>query len=367
MKARIVVLPGDGIGPEVTQSAVNCLQAVAAAFGHEFTFEEHPIGGQALELTGSPLPPATLQACRSAVAVLLGAVGAPRWEGLNPALRPERGLLDLRQGLGVYANLRPVRLYPGLEGISPLKPDRLQNVDLLIVRELTGGLYFGQPKGRSQQGDLAVAVDTLVYRQDEIERVLDLAFRLARGRRGKVSSVDKANVLESSRLWREVAEKVAGNYPGVALEHVLVDTAAMRLVARASSFDVIVTENLFGDILSDEAAVLTGSLGMLPSASLGSHPPGLYEPVHGSAPDIAGKGIANPLGAVLSAAMLLHYSLQLPAEALALEQAVARVVERGQVTPDVGGNLGSGQVTQALLDHLAQAPRRAVASPSTRI
>jgi 3-isopropylmalate dehydrogenase len=356
MKARIILLPGDGIGPEVTGSAALCLDAIAQTFGHEFIFTEYAIGGCAIERSGTPLPPATLQACQDSDAILLGAVGGPQWDTLNPEFRPERGLLALRKALGVFGNLRPVHVYPALAGVSPLKPERLAGVDLLVVRELTGGLYFGLPKGRDQENGHLVARDTLVYREDEIERIVDLAFQLALGRRGKVSSVDKANVLESSRLWREIAEKVARKYPTVILEHVLVDTAAMRLITQAASFDVIVTENMFGDILTDEAAVLAGSMGMLPSASLGKAGPGLYEPIHGSAPDIAGKGIANPLGAILSAAMLLRYSLKLEKEANLLEQAVSLVIEHGQVTGDVGGHLNTHQVTQNLIHLLQQIP-----------
>lgn len=352
MKARIVLLPGDGIGPEVTQAATMCLNAIAQSFGHEFTFTEHAIGGCAIEHSGSPLPSATLLACQESDAVLLGAVGGPQWDKLSPDIRPERGLLALRKALGVFANLRPVHVHPALVGVSPLKPERLEGVDLLVVRELTGGLYFGQPKGRSQVDGKTVATDTLVYHEDEIERIVDLAFQLALGRRGKVSSVDKANVLESSRLWREITEKVARNYPTITLEHVLVDTAAMRLITQAASFDVIVTENMFGDILTDEAAVLAGSMGMLPSASLGKAGPGLYEPIHGSAPDIAGKGIANPLGAILSAAMLLRYSLKLEKEASLLEQVVSAAIEQGQVTGDVGGHLKTHQVTQNLVQSI---------------
>ncbi len=346
MKARIVLLPGDGIGPEVTQAATICLNAIAHSFGHEFTFTEYAIGGCAIEQSGSPLPLATLQACQESDAVLLGAVGGPQWDKLSPEIRPERGLLALRKALGVFANLRPVHVHPALAGVSPLKPERLEGVDLLVVRELTGGLYFGQPKGRSQ-------VDgKTVFLVDESDRMVELAFQLALGGRGKVSSVVKANVLESSRFWREITEKVARNYPTITLEHVLVDTAAMRLITQAASFDVIVTENMFGDILTDEAAVLAGSMGMLPSASLGQAGPGLYEPIHGSAPDIAGKGIANPLGAILSAAMLLRYSLKLEKEASLLEQAVSAAIEQGQVTGDVGGHLKTHQVTENLIQSI---------------
>jgi 3-isopropylmalate dehydrogenase len=354
MKARLAILPGDGIGPEVIESAVVCLETVAFRFGHQFETRECLIGGCAIDAAGDPLPPETLEACLQSDAVLLGAVGGPRWDKptSKDSPRPEQGLLGLRKALGVYANLRPVRPHPSLAHASPLKADRLAGVDLLVVRELTGGLYFGEPKGRSQQEGRVQAVDTLVYQDFEIERILEMAFKLAAGRRKKVTSVDKANVLESSRLWREIAEKVAHRHPEVSLDHLLVDTAAMRLVSHAASFDVIVTENMFGDILTDEAAVLAGSMGMLPSASLGEIGPGLYEPIHGSAPDIAGRGIANPIGAILSAAMLLRYSLNLEGEAQALEAAVDRAITHNQVTADLGGSLDTNQVTKTVIEFL---------------
>jgi 3-isopropylmalate dehydrogenase len=354
MKARLAILPGDGIGPEVIESAVACLETVAARFGHQFDTRAHLIGGCAIDAAGVPLPPETLEACLQADAVLLGAVGGPKWDqtAAKDSPRPEQGLLGLRKALGVYANLRPVRHHPALAHTSPLKADRLAGVDLLVVRELTGGLYFGQPKGRSQQGGHVQAVDTLVYQDYEIERILEMAFQLAAGRRKKVTSVDKANVLESSRLWREIAGQVALRHPDISLDHLLVDTAAMRLVSHAASFDVIVTENMFGDILTDEAAVLAGSMGLLPSASLGGTGPGLYEPIHGSAPDIAGKGIANPIGAILSAAMLLRYSLHLEAEAQALESAVDRTITQNAITADLGGSLGTKQVAASVIKYL---------------
>ncbi len=359
MKARLAVLPGDGIGPEVTEAAVACLQAVATRFGHQFDYQELLIGGCAIDATGVPLPTATLQGCLQADAVLLGAVGGPQWEKPSKdsppvcqAPRPEQGLLGLRKALGVFANLRPVHPHPALAHVSPLKSERLAGVDLLVVRELTGGLYFGLPKGRSQQDGHIQAVDTLVYLDSEIERILEMAFELAAHRRRKVTSVDKANVLESSRLWREIANQVGQRHPAISLEHMLVDTAAMRLVSQPASFDVIVTENMFGDILTDEAAVLAGSMGMLPSASLGGEGPGLYEPIHGSAPDIAGKGIANPLGAILSAALLLRYSLHLETEARALEAAVDQVILKNALTADLGGSLDTRQVTDSIIKHL---------------
>jgi len=352
MKANIVLLPGDGIGPEVVSAAVRVLEAIGQRFGHTFKFTEHLIGGCAIDQTGNPLPEATLEACRTADAVLLGAVGGPKWDDPRASVRPEQGLLGLRRGLGVFANLRPVRVHPALIEASPLKPDRLQGVDLIVVRELTGGLYFGQPKKREWVNGQYHAVDTLEYSETEIERIVDLAFRLACQRRKKVSSVDKANVLESSRLWREVTNRVAQRYPDILLEHVLVDTAAMRLISAPHSFDVVVTENMFGDILTDEAAVLVGSMGMLPSASLNGKHGGLYEPIHGSAPDIAGQGIANPIGTILSAAMLLRYSLGLEQEARAIEKAVDRAIEEGCRTRDLGGSLSTTAMTDAVIERL---------------
>lgn len=336
MEATIVLLPGDGIGPEIVEEARRVLDAVAGKFGHKFTFDTQLIGGAAIDATGTGLPDATLAACKKADAVLLGAVGGPKWDDPSAKVRPEQGLLAIRRGLGLYANLRPVSAYPELEANSPLKPERVSGVNMLILRELTGGLYFGQPRLREQTATGWRAVDTLEYTEAEIRRIVQLAFTLARGRRKLVTSVDKANVLESSRLWRSIATEVAKDFPDVKVEHQLVDSCAMRLVTAPSSFDVIVTENMFGDILSDEAAVLTGSLGMLPSASLGDGKLGLYEPIHGSAPDIAGRGIANPLGTILSAAMLLRHSLSLETEAQAIERAVGRALADGARTGDLG-------------------------------
>jgi 3-isopropylmalate dehydrogenase len=333
-RRRIVLLPGDGIGPEVVAEAAQVLQAVARRSGLALELEEHPAGGAAIDRCGEPLPQATLDAARAADAVLLGAVGSPRHEGLPREKRPEQALLGLRQGLGVYANLRPVRTHPSLEAASPLKADIVRGTDLLIVRELTGGLYFGTPRGVDGQGPTRRARNTMAYSAAEITRIAKVAFDAARGRRKKVTSVDKANILEVSQLWREVVVETAREYPEVQLEHLYVDNAAMQLVARPGDFDVILTENLFGDILSDEAAMLAGSIGMLPSASLGEGP-GLYEPVHGSAPDIAGRGIANPLAAILSAAMLLRHSLDRPAEADRIEAAVGRVLDQGARTADL--------------------------------
>jgi len=358
MRASVVVLPGDGIGPEVTSEAVRVLERVAARGGHEFRFEELPMGGCSIDRHGTALTDEVLAACQASSAVLLGAVGGPKWDDPQAKVRPEQGLLALRKGLGVFANLRPVRVHPSLVDASPLKPDRLAGVDILVIRELTGGLYFGQPKGRDRRGGHERAVDTLEYQDFEVKRVVELAFRLARGRRRKVTSVDKANVLESSRLWRQVASAIGREHPDVALEHMLVDTAAMRLVQAPASFDVLVTENMFGDILTDEAAVLAGSMGMLPSASLGDGGPGLYEPIHGSAPDIAGKGIANPVGTILSAALLLRHSLGLGAEAAEVEAAVDQAITEGCRTSDLGGRLSTRAMADEVVRRIEAAPRR---------
>jgi 3-isopropylmalate dehydrogenase len=340
-QARIVLLPGDGIGPEVISAAVQVLDCIAAAFNHVFAYEEQLIGGCAIDSTGTALPDQTLRACRQADAILLGAVGGPAWDDPAATVRPEQGLLGIRKALELYANLRPVRVYLPLQEASPLRLNRLEGVDILVLRELTGGLYFGQPRLRRQVDGEQEAVDTMTYRQSEVRRVAHLAFQLARQRRGKVSSVDKANVLECSRLWRQTVIEAAREYPDVLLEHVLVDAAAMFLITRPASFDVLLTENMFGDILSDEASVISGSMGNLPSASLGAgknrlgYQLGLFEPAHGSAPDIAGRGIANPLGTILSAAMMLRYSLGLEREAQAVESAVELALADGQRTIDL--------------------------------
>lgn len=356
MHAHIVTLPGDGIGPEVVAEGVRVLQAIAEKFHHHFDFDEHLIGGCAIDATGTALPAETLAACRQADAVLLGAVGGPKWDDPRAAVRPEQGLLGLRRGLGLYANLRPVKPHPALAHASALRPERLDGVDVLVVRELTGGLYFGKPQGRFEENGHTRAVDTLAYSDFEIQRIVDLAFRLASTRRGHVTSVDKANVLASSRLWREIATRIASQYPTVQLTHLLVDTCAMRLVSAPASFDVIVTENMFGDILTDEAAVLVGSMGLLPSASLGEGTLGVYEPIHGSAPDIAGQGIANPIGTILSAALLLRYSLNLPREAHVIEQAVARALSDGCRTADLAQRgertLNTREMTDAIIQRL---------------
>jgi 3-isopropylmalate dehydrogenase len=341
MRGLIAVLGGDGIGPEVVAQGVRVLQAVAARGGHRFELQEALLGGVAMDKTGSPLPAETLSLCRSADAVLLGAVGGPKWDAHAP-VRPEQGLLGLRKELELYANLRPVGVHPRLLQASPLKPELLQDVDLVVVRELTGGLYFGEKR---REGDCAS--DLCVYTADEIRRVVRVAGRMARQRRRRLTSVDKANVLETSRLWREVTtEVVRDEFPDLQLEHLLVDSCAMLLVQRPARFDVIVTENLFGDILTDEASVLAGSIGLLPSASLGEGKRGLYEPIHGSAPDIAGKGIANPYGTILSVALMLRHSLGLEAEARAVERAVRSALDGGALPADVAAG-GKRAVTTA--------------------
>jgi len=333
MKLRITVLPGDGIGPEVTREAMRVLRAIAEVQGYDFTFDEKPMGGVAIRQLGTPLPKTTLDACLKSDAVLLGAVGAPEFEMLPPENRPEAGLLALRRALGGFANLRPVVCYPAIVDCSPLRPEVVRGADILFVRELLGGIYFGEPRGC----DAAGAYNTMRYSEQEIERVARIAFDLARKRRKKLTSVDKANVLETSQLWRKTVARLGRQYPDVSLDHCYVDSCAMRLVSSPTSFDVVLTENLFGDILSDEAAVIAGSLGMLASASIGGAV-GIYEPVHGSAPDIAGRGIANPLGAIASAAMLLRHSAGLPEDAAAIEYAIEGVLNAGYRTPDLRRN-----------------------------
>ena len=352
MQAKIVVLPGDGIGPEVTAEALRVLSAVAKKGGHSFEFKEELMGGCSIDRRGVALTDEALAVCKASDAVLLGAVGGPKWDDPSAKVRPEQGLLGLRKGLGVFANLRPVKVHPALVDSSPLKPEKLAGVDILVIRELTGGLYFGQPKGREVRDGIERAVDTLEYHDFEVRRVVELAFRLARDRKKKVTSVDKANVLESSRLWRAIATEIGKANPDIALDHMLVDTASMRLITSPASFDVLVTENMFGDILTDEASVLAGSMGMLPSASIGDGGPGLYEPIHGSAPDIAGMGIANPVGTILSSAMLLRHSLGLPAEAEAIESAVHAAIADGCRTKDLGGSLSTPAMTDEILKRL---------------
>lgn len=351
--AGIVLLPGDGIGPEVTAQALRVLQVVATEGGWRLEASEAPMGGASIDATGEPLPAETLRLCQGSDAVLLGAVGGPRWDGLPGPQRPETGLLALRKGLDVYANLRPVRLLPSLVGASPLKESVVAGgVDLLIVRELTSGLYFGRPKER--RGD--TAVDTMSYSVAEVRRLARVGFEAARLRRRRLTSVDKANVLETSRLWRSVVVELAAEYPDVELEHILVDNCAMQLVQRPDRFDVLITENTFGDILSDLGAVLSGSIGLLPSASLGdSGRPGIYEPIHGTAPDIAGQGLANPCGSILSAALLLRYSLGRDGEATRLERAVEQVLEAGWRTADLATMGGRSVGTKEMSDRIIEA------------
>jgi 3-isopropylmalate dehydrogenase len=340
--ASIALLPGDGVGPEVVAEAVKALDAIAGRFGHRFETFHLNIGGAAIDAHGVPLRPEDLQGCNEADAVLLGAVGGPKWDGIEVGRRPERGLLALRKGMGLFANLRPVRLIDALADSSPLKPEIVKNIDVMVVRELTGGIYFGKPSRQWRERRGGAAVDTMIYREYEIERVTRVAFELARGRRKKVASVDKANVLATSRLWRSVVSAVAADYPDVELEHVLVDSMAMHLIRRPNQYDVVVLENMFGDILTDEASVLAGSIGLLPSASIGAarsssdaRRRGVYEPIHGSAPDIAGQGKANPAGTIMSAAMLLRSSLGLEREAALVEQAVQETIEAGLRTADI--------------------------------
>jgi 3-isopropylmalate dehydrogenase len=375
MHAKIAVLPGDGIGPEVVAEGVKVLQGVAATFGHTFEFAEGLAGGVAIDMTGSPLPYESMALCRASDAVLLGAVGGPKWSDPRAPVRPEQGLLALRGGLGLFANLRPVKVYPALASASTLKPEVVAGVDLVIVRELTGGLYFGVPQGQSGEAPDRAAVDTMAYTEGEIARLMRVAFELARGRRKKLASADKANVLATSRLWRAVAHEVAAEYPDVAYEDVLADACAMYLLRRPGDYDVIATENTFGDILSDEASMLAGSMGMLPSASLGKETTmddgrwtmeagtqaphvrfGLYEPIHGSAPDIAGQGIANPLATILSCAMMLRWSFGLVREADAVEQAVEAVLDGGYrcrdiMTPD-GRLVSTAEMGDAVVKEL---------------
>ncbi|HLJ57051.1 MAG TPA: 3-isopropylmalate dehydrogenase [Chthonomonadaceae bacterium] len=366
MSYQIAVLAGDGIGPEIVCEAVRVLHAAAGRFGFAIQTTEALIGGAAYDATGHPLPPETLALCRRSDAVLLGAVGGPKWDSVQPVShRPEVGaLLPLRKHLGLFANLRPATLSPALADVSSLRRDIIgDGLDILVVRELTGGLYFGTPKGRDAGGDRAV--DTCVYTRNEVDRIARVGFHAARGRGRRLCSVDKANVMETSRLWREVVNEVAEDYPDIELTHMLVDNCAMQLVRNPRQFDVIVTENMFGDILSDEASMLTGSLGMLPSASLGEHESGggrgrfgLYEPIHGSAPDIAGKGIANPLATILSCALMLRHSLGLEQAAGGLEQAVSQVLLAGHRTADIAGpgvtTLGTTEMADRVIQALAQ-------------
>jgi 3-isopropylmalate dehydrogenase len=358
MRIQITTLPGDGIGPEVTAEAVKVLRAAAEAFGHDFEVAEKNVGGAALTASNDPLPADTIDACLRSGAVLLGAVGGPAFDKFPAQLRPEAGLLRLRKELGVFANLRPAICLPGLEDLSPLRPDVVRGTDVVIVRELLGGLYFGARSTDGEPGQKR-AQDTMAYSEAEIERIARIAFRTAAGRRKKLLSVDKANVLDSSRLWREVVTRVGKEFAEIQLSHMYVDSAAMALVSKPAEFDVMVTENMFGDILSDESGAVVGSLGLLPSASIGGKV-GLYEPIHGSAPDIAGRGIANPLGAILSGAMLLRHSFSLEAEAGAIEAAVRAVLAAGHRTKDLARkgqqSLGTQAMGEAVLRELARTP-----------
>ncbi|THB70112.1 MAG: 3-isopropylmalate dehydrogenase [Desulfovibrio sp.] len=335
MRVSLCLLPGDGIGPEIMPQAVKVLERIAGKFNHEFFFAEALIGGAAIDATGGPLPQETIEKCREADAVLLGAVGGPKWDNVANEIRPERGLLGIRKELGLFANLRPAHLFPELAGACFLRPDIVaRGIDVMVVRELTGGIYFGEPKGFDTRDGERVGFNTMIYKEHEVRRITAMAFEIARGRGKRLCSVDKANVLEVSQLWREVVLEVAKDYPDVELSHMYVDNAAMQLVRDPSQFDVIVTGNIFGDILSDEASVITGSIGMLPSASLSDDGPGLYEPIHGSAPDVAGQDKANPMATILSAAMLLRHSCNMEQEAQAIEKAVQRALADGFRTID---------------------------------
>ena len=335
MKYKIVLLPGDGIGPEIVDTTVDVLNQVATTFGHEFVYQTALIGGCAIDAEGTALSAETLELCRDSDAVLLGAVGGPKWDDPRAAVRPEQGLLGLRKGLGLYANLRPVKSWPDLRHVSPLRPELLDGVDLLVVRELTGGIYFGEPRFREMVDGVERAVDTMAYTTPEIERVVRLACRLAQGRRKKVTSVDKANVLEVMRLWRETATRTAAEYEDIEFETILVDACAMYLIKQPAYFDVLVMGNMFGDILTDEASMIAGSMGLLPSASIGDGTLGVFEPIHGSAPKYTGMNVVNPLATILSAAMLLRYSLKLEREAAAVEKAVESLLADGYRTRDI--------------------------------
>jgi 3-isopropylmalate dehydrogenase len=361
---RVAVLPGDGIGPEVTAQAIKVLKAVEEAGGPAFRFQTGLIGGAALEATAVPLPAETISICNNAQAVLLGAVGGPKWDNRRPDLRPEAGLLQIRQRLGLYVNLRPAKVMDSLAGLSPLKTNLVRGTDLVIVRELTGGIYFGNPRGIFTKKGERVGINTEVYHEHEIERVAHRAFQLARLRRRKVTSVDKANVLESSRLWREVVTRIGLSYSDVALDHLYVDNCAMQLIDRPTSFDVILTTNMFGDILSDEAAMLTGSIGLLPSASLGERS-ALYEPIHGSAPDIAGKNRANPVATIASIAMMLRYSVHRENAAAAIELAIEKVLKRGARTADIPGRQRPSSTTR-MGDLIAEEAKKLLKSAKFR-
>ena len=356
MEKTIAVIRGDGIGPEIVEGALTVLQAVADKYGHSFTYKDVLMGGVAIDTVGEPLPQETLDACLAADAVLLGAVGGPKWENLPGHQRPEKGLLALRGGLGLFANLRPAKLLPELADACPLREDiAAAGIDFLVVRELIGGIYFGEHKTVEKDGQKH-ATDVMAYNEEEVRRIMHVAFDAAQKRRGKLCSVDKANVLDTSRLWRAVAEEVAKEYPDVEFSHMLVDNAAMQIVRNPAQFDVMVTENMFGDILSDEASMITGSIGMIPSASLGQDGPGLFEPIHGSAPDIAGKDMANPVGTILSVAMMLRYSLDMPREADAIEAAAGIALARGLRTADTAKagekTVGCREMAQAIASEI---------------
>lgn len=357
LNANIVLLPGDGIGPEIVAETKKVLEAIASKFGHQFSFSSHLIGGIAIDQCGDPLPQETIDACRNSQAILLGAVGGPKWDDPSAKTRPEFGLLKIRKELGLFANLRPIKMFDQLADASPLRREIIEGTDILFFRELTGGIYFG-PSGRTGSGDTESAYQSMVYSVPEVERIVRLAAIAAKGRSNRLTSVDKANVLEPSRLWRQVAARVMSEeFPEVEYDVVLVDSMAMHLINRPRDFDVVVTGNMFGDILTDEASMLPGSLGMLPSASLGDGGPGLYEPIHGSAPDIAGKGIANPLATILASAMLFRHSLQLTDEATAIESAVEAVLTQGLRTADIArgdDSIGTQAMGAAVLKQLAE-------------
>lgn len=354
---KICILAGDGIGPEIVAQAVKVLDKVGAKFGRTFEYSEALIGGAAIDATGSPLPEATVKLCKEADAVLLGAVGGPKWDTIDPAIRPEKGLLGIRKEMGLFANLRPAVLLPQLKDACYLRPDIVENgLDVMVVRELTGGIYFGEPRFEGEKDGERYGYNTMVYAEHEVRRIAKVAFEAARKRDGRVCSVDKANVLDVSRVWREVVIDEHKNYPDVELSHMYVDNAAMQLVRDPGQFDVMVTGNLFGDILSDAAAAITGSIGMLPSASLGSEGPGLYEPIHGSAPDIAGKDLANPLATILSISMMLRHSFDMAEEADCIDQAVEKTLEQGHRTGDIvepgAKSIGCKAMAQAVLDNI---------------
>lgn len=346
MTYKITSLAGDGIGPEIMTAGIQVLQAIAKKYQHTFEIESHPFGGVGIDATGNPIPDSTLKACQNADAILLGAIGGPKWD--NAAKRPEDGLLALRKTLGLFANIRPIQVPSSISHLSPLKKDIVEGTDFIVVRELTGGLYFGEPKHWNEDA----AVDSLTYTRPEIERIIEKAFAIAATRNKKVTSVDKANVLASSKLWRQIAEEVASKHPDITLEHLYVDAAAMILIQRPTTFDVIVTENLFGDILSDEASVITGSLGMLPSASHAESGPSLYEPIHGSAPDIAGQNIANPMSMISSVSMMLRQSFGLFMEADVIDKATAATMEAGFLTADLGGTTSTTDFTNEVLKQI---------------